>query len=376
MSFFNLARRERATVGSETYLSIEEATLTFDTLADNLPVNILALDPLTGIITHANRTSIETLKRIRAHLPKDFDADKIIGSSFDVFHARPEHQRAIVADPKNLPWRAKIKLGPERMDLNITPVFDAQGRYVAAALTWAVITELSNSVDDFDQVMEQALEGVRRANGAMRAGAEGVIASTREATETATSASSGAEQTSANVQAVAAAAEELDSSISEISRQVDQSRGITKNAVQEARETSQSVQALADASQKIGQIVSLIQNIAGQTNLLALNATIEAARAGEAGKGFAVVAQEVKNLASQTAKATEEISEQIAAIQESTQSTVSAIGRISTTIDTIDETSVAISAAVEEQAATTSEISRSVTHRSRYRQRLGEPGDG
>jgi len=361
MSFFNLARRERATVGSETYLSIEEATLTFDTLADNLPVNILALDPLTGIITHANRTSIETLKRIRAHLPKDFDADKIIGSSFDVFHARPEHQRAIVADPKNLPWRAKIKLGPERMDLNITPVFDAQGRYVAAALTWAVITELSNSVDDFDQVMEQALEGVRRANGAMRAGAEGVIASTREATETATSASSGAEQTSANVQAVAAAAEELDSSISEISRQVDQSRGITKNAVQEARETSQSVQALADASQKIGQIVSLIQNIAGQTNLLALNATIEAARAGEAGKGFAVVAQEVKNLASQTAKATEEISEQIAAIQESTQSTVSAIGRISTTIDTIDETSVAISAAVEEQAATTSEISRSVT---------------
>src|SRR6056297_664132 len=110
MSFFNLARHERATVSSETRLSTEEATLTFDTLADNLPVNILALDPQTGIITHANRTSIETLKRIRAHLPKGFDPDKIIGSSFDVFHARPEHQRAIVADPKNLPWRAKIKL--------------------------------------------------------------------------------------------------------------------------------------------------------------------------------------------------------------------------------------------------------------------------
>ena len=332
-----------------------------ETVADNLPVNILTLDPQTGIISYANRTSIETLKRIREHLPKELDPEKIVGTSFDIFHARPEHQRAIVADPKNLPWRAKIKLGPERMDLNITPVYDAEGRYVAAALTWSVITELSNSIDAFDTIMEEAMQGVRNANGSMREAADSVIAATREATETATSASSGAEQTSANVQAVAAAAEELDSSISEISRQVDQSRGITRNAVQEARETSQSVQALAEASQRIGQIVSLIQNIAGQTNLLALNATIEAARAGEAGKGFAVVAQEVKNLASQTAKATEEISEQIAAIQESTQSTVSAIGRISTTIDTIDETSVAISAAVEEQAATTSEISRSVT---------------
>ena len=361
MALFKLARRERADQQMHNPASSREEALSFSVLADNIPVNILALDPKTGIITHANRTSIETLKRIREHLPRDLDPEKIIGSSFDVFHARPEHQRAIVADPKNLPWRAKIKLGPERMDLNITPVYDPEGRYVAAALTWSVITELSNSIDAFDTLMDQAMQAVRSANGSMREAAEGVITSTREATETATSASSGAEQTSANVQAVAAAAEELDSSISEISRQVDQSRGITKNAVQEARETSQSVQALAEASQKIGQIVSLIQNIAGQTNLLALNATIEAARAGEAGKGFAVVAQEVKNLASQTAKATEEISEQIAAIQESTQSTVSAIGRISTTIDTIDETSVAISAAVEEQAATTSEISRSVT---------------
>jgi len=361
MALFQRVRSKRANHVADDAHSATEGALSFSVLADNLPVNILALDPTTGLITHANRTSIETLKRIREHLPKGLEPENIVGTSFDVFHKRPEHQRAIVADPKNLPWRAKIKLGPERMDLNITPVYDAEGRYVAAALTWSVITELSNSIDAFDTIMQQAMQGVRNANGSMREAADTVIASTREATDTATSASSGAEQTSANVQAVAAAAEELDSSISEISRQVDQSRGITKNAVQEARETSQSVQALAEASQKIGQIVSLIQNIAGQTNLLALNATIEAARAGEAGKGFAVVAQEVKNLASQTAKATEEISEQIAAIQESTQSTVSAIGRISTTIDTIDETSVAISAAVEEQAATTSEISRSVT---------------
>ena len=356
-----IAARSNTAAAASGGAVFEEAAVSISIVAENLPVNILALDPKTGIIIYANRTSIETLKRIRTHLPRDFEPERIVGSSFDVFHARPEHQRAIVADPKNLPWRAKIKLGPERMDLNITPVFDKNGRYVAAALTWSVITELSNSIDAFDRVMQEAMHGVQTANAAMRSATEGTITSTREATRTATSASSGAEQTSANVQAVAAAAEELDSSISEISRQVDQSRTITRDAVREARETSQSVQALADASQKIGQIVSLIQNIAGQTNLLALNATIEAARAGEAGKGFAVVAQEVKNLAAQTAKATEEISEQITAIQESTQATVSAIGRISSTIDTIDETSVAISAAIEEQAATTSEISRSVT---------------
>ena len=177
MSFFNLARRERATVGSETYLSIEEATLTFDTLADNLPVNILALDPLTGIITHANRTSIETLKRIRAHLPKDFDADKIIGSSFGRLPRTPGSTSAPSSPTRRTcPGAPRSSSARSGWISNITPVFDAQGRYVAAALTWAVITELSNSVDDFDQVMEQALEGVRRANGAMRAGAEGVIA--------------------------------------------------------------------------------------------------------------------------------------------------------------------------------------------------------
>ncbi|MBL4613939.1 MAG: cache domain-containing protein [Magnetovibrio sp.] len=168
------------------------------------------------------------------------------------------------------------------------------------------------------------------------------------------------EQASANVQTVASAAEELSSSISEISRQVSQSTLVAGNAVDEVSSANDKVQSLALAANKIGEVVALITDIADQTNLLALNATIEAARAGEAGKGFAVVASEVKNLANQTAKATEEISTQIGGIQSATQDAVGAIGSIGSIITQINEITSAIAAAVEEQGAATQEIARNV----------------
>jgi methyl-accepting chemotaxis protein len=159
---------------------------------------------------------------------------------------------------------------------------------------------------------------------------------------------------------VASAAEELSCSIKEISRQVQQSARIASEAVGQARTTTESVGELSKAAARIGDVVELINTIAGQTNLLALNATIEAARAGEAGRGFAVVASEVKALAQQTAKATCEISEQISGIQSATQSSVSAIMAISTTIEKLSEVSSTIAAAVEEQGAATQEISGNV----------------
>ena len=152
----------------------------------------------------------------------------------------------------------------------------------------------------------------------------------------------------------------MSSSISEISRQVGQSTTITKQAVAAAQHTDQQVQSLASAAQKIGDVVKLINDIAGQTNLLALNATIEAARAGEAGKGFAVVASEVKSLATQTAKATDEIASQINAIQEATKDSVESIKHIGKVIGEINEISTTIAAAVEEQGAATQEIARNV----------------
>lgn len=167
-------------------------------------------------------------------------------------------------------------------------------------------------------------------------------------------------EASSNVQTVASASEELSSSISEISRQVSQSSQIAGSAVMEVDDANEKVQGLATAALKIGAVVALITDIADQTNLLALNATIEAARAGDAGKGFAVVASEVKNLANQTAKATEEISSQIGGIQGATKNAVHAIESIGKIIRQMNEISSAIAAAVEEQGAATSEIARNI----------------
>ncbi|MBF9235358.1 methyl-accepting chemotaxis protein [Microvirga alba] len=326
---------------------------------ESLPINVLTLDPQTATITFANARSIETLKKIAALLPPDVNPDCIVGVCFDVFHKNPSHQRAIVADPSRLPWRAKIKLGPETMDLHVSAVRDRTGRYIAAVLTWSVITDLTRSIDSFHETMLSTTQEVRRANELMRGAATNVIDSTADTSSSAANSSSGAQEVSHHVQTVASAAKELNASITEISRQIEQSSQTTRAAVRETQESSEKVQTLAESSQKIGHIVSLIRTIAGQTNLLALNATIEAARAGEAGKGFAVVASEVKALAGQTAKATEDITAQIEAIQGSTSETVAAIRRIADIIHRVDTASTAISAAVEEQTAMAAEIARS-----------------
>ncbi len=185
----------------------------------------------------------------------------------------------------------------------------------------------------------------------------GIVSKTNDQT---TAVAAAAEQASANVQTVAAAAEELSSSVTEISRQVTESSSTAGRAVAEAERTNKIVAELAESADKIGTILQLISTIAGQTNLLALNATIEAARAGDAGKGFAVVASEVKSLANQTAKATDEIGQQINQIQGATKEAVTAIQGISATIGDISKTAAAIAAGVEEQGSATKEIARNV----------------
>ncbi len=179
-------------------------------------------------------------------------------------------------------------------------------------------------------------------------------------TRLATVVANASEDASNNVQSVASATEELASSVREISGQVQESNRIAASAVQQADETDARINALSQAANRIGDVVKLITSVAEQTNLLALNATIEAARAGEAGRGFAVVAQEVKALAAQTAKATDEIGNQIAGMQTATQEAVGSIKMISSTIGKISEITSAISATIEEQGAATQEISGNI----------------
>jgi methyl-accepting chemotaxis protein len=212
----------------------------------------------------------------------------------------------------------------------------------------------------FEGNVSSVLGEVGKASNTMKMTAEGMAATAEETSRQSTAVAAAAEEASTNVETVAAAAEELSSSIGEISRQVQQSTQISGSAVHEAERADEMVQGLATSANKIGEVVELITDIADQTNLLALNATIEAARAGEAGKGFAVVASEVKNLANQTAKATEEISSQIGGIQGATKDSVHAIQGISKTIGEISEIAAAIAAAVEEQGAATQEIARNV----------------
>jgi PAS domain S-box-containing protein len=220
--------------------------------------------------------------------------------------------------------------------------------------------DMNNLADSMERRVKSVVQGIGSSSAQLSASARAMSDNASNTKQQSGYVADQTEQVTQNVQAVSAATHELTSSVDEISRQVAHAASISQEAVSQAEQTNQMVHRLSEAASRIGEVVNLINIIANQTNLLALNATIEAARAGEAGKGFAVVAGEVKGLANQTTRATQEIGQQISGIQQETQAAVEAIQGIARTIADINELSAAIAAAVEEQGAATSEIARSV----------------
>ena len=312
-------------------------------MMDDMPIAIMTCD-LDLNINYINRTSTETLRTLQSYLP--VPVDKLIGQTIDVFHKNPAHQRKLLADPKNLPHAAKIRVGPETLDLRVSAILDKSGTYLGPMLSWSVATRSVKMADEFESRVKSVVQVVSNAAASLQATADSLAGTTG--------------LVKSQAAAVASATEELASSVQEISRQASQASNVTQSAVTATKAADTSVNLLSTSADRIGDVVKLISDIASQTNLLALNATIEAARAGEAGKGFAVVASEVKSLAVQTSRATDEISGQVSSIQGATGTVVDTIRQIGTTIGTIDEVTSAISAAVEEQNAATQEVARNI----------------
>jgi methyl-accepting chemotaxis protein len=482
------APRRATTMPRQAPVGLEGSIAT--QMIEDAPINVMFADN-DGIIRYINRQSMQTLRRLEKHMP--CRVDELVGQSYDIFHKNPAHQRALLADPRNLPHKAVITYGGEKLSLHATAVYDADGSYIGVMQTWDIVTEklaleeqnadytaqiqsldrtqamieflpdgtvvdanrnfldamgytlnevkgqhhrmfvdpaerdapayrefwarlgrgefiagdfkritrsgkelwmaaiysaindangrtykvvkiardntaavqLRQRVDSILHAVGDNARGLNAASEELSAVAQQMTAAAEETSAQATGVSAASEQVSRNVQAVAAGSEEMSASIREIAKNAADAARVASQAVNVASATNVTMEKLGESSADIGKVVRVITSIAQQTKLLALNATIEAARAGEAGKGFAVVANEVKELAKETAKATEEISGKVETIQSDTRSAVMAIGQIGSIINQINDIQNSIASAVEEQTATTNEISRSVAEGAR-----------
>ncbi|SMF12585.1 methyl-accepting chemotaxis protein [Pseudobacteriovorax antillogorgiicola] len=332
-------------------VELEKKSARMNSMIENAPINILMAD-LDFNMVYMNPASRSTLTRLQHLLPRP--VNQLLGQSIDIFHKNPSHQRSLLSNPANLPHSANIKLGDETLNLVVSAIYDHENTYIGPMVSWSIVTEKLRLVES----LKEAATQVSTASEEVTATSREMETNAQCANAESTQAASASEEISAGVQQVAHSSEELRGSISEISQNMNETSRLVTDTLREAEEADKKMSQLSSSSKEIGDVIKVINSIAQQTNLLALNATIEAARAGDAGRGFSVVANEVKELANQTAAATDEITKKIVAIQEDTKSSVDAIKIISSSISKINDFASQISAAVQEQNATTDELTR------------------
>lgn len=400
-------------------------------VVENAPMAIILANGDLDI-TYVNLAAAETLRKLEKHLP--CSADDVIGHSVDILRGQSSPDHGLFNAPNSLPEKAHVQIGPETLDLLVSAIRDDAGGYTGTMVTCEVITErlkaeqrenealereqrqateVGVKIDTMRAAVNMASEGDLTAEitvagddavGQMAAGLKDFLAAQRQtitgfagnaqqlsssseelttvsqqmagsAEETATQAgvvSAASEEVTKNVEVAATGAEQMSASIREIGKSSHEAAKIARKAVDVANSANGTIKDLGDSSVEIGKVIKVITSIAQQTNLLALNATIEAARAGEVGKGFAVVANEVKELAKQTAQATEDISQKIEAIQTGSKGAVDAIEEVGSIINQINDISTTIASSVEEQTSATNEISRNVAEAARGSAEIAE----
>lgn len=330
-------------------------------MVEDMPTGLMTVDTRNGLkVNFINKSLRKVLTGIESQL--SVKADKTLGQPIDTLHSTLGSFKGLLASASNLPHVDQVKIGDEILSLQSAPITSKKGEYVGAMLTWEVITGRAKLADSFESTVKSVVTEVATSAVQMRGNAERLNTLADETKESSVIVAAAATEAAATANQVAAAAEELTASIGEISSQVQKSSAVASQASEQAESINQSMHTLVEKSNRVGEVIQFITNIASQINLLALNATIESARAGEAGKGFAVVASEVKNLANQTAKATEEIVQQVQSMQDATHQAVDSVGQIIAIISEISASTAGVAAAVEEQSAATNEISRNISH--------------
>jgi methyl-accepting chemotaxis protein len=327
-------------------------------MTEQAAVGIMFVDP-AGVIRYANAACQRILRKVEHALP--VRGDQLVGSSVEAFDRSSTHPFSSLSDARSMPEEITLNLGAEVAQVRPTPLTNERGARIGSMLVWTLATDRVGVTE----ALNNGAQALSAASQELSAVAKQLTSNSEQTSAQANLASNASELVTNNVASVAAAAEQMSSTVREIAKSANEAAKVATSAVRAADDTNQTVAQLGDSSLQIGKVIKVITSIAQQTNLLALNATIEAARAGEAGKGFAVVANEVKELAKQTAAATEDISQKIEAIQNDTKGAVAAIQQIGRIIGQINDYQNTIASAVEEQAATTGEIARNAAEAAR-----------